>query len=296
MYPTIRVFSRVIDWNFRAMDMLQASLVAIFSWWFATGIMLMSVRYADRAGGDAHILTLVTAFPVAVLGGVAVVESLSNVHQSGAYFGFIGALCIWGWIELAFLTGIITGPRRDQCPEHLCVMGRWKHAWGVLAYHEISLLLGFIGLLVVSWSAPNITAVMTYGILFFARIAAKLNLFFGVPRINLQFLPDKLSHLHSLLRKGPLTIVFPVSLGFLIISLIFIHSLVSIVEHPGVHVAHGLLITLIGLALLEHILMVVPLPDAKLWNWMLPDNRQGTWNPHWKKRLDLEEKGTWDEL
>jgi hypothetical protein len=28
-----------------------------------------------------------------------------------------------------------------------------------------------------------------------------------------------------------------------------------------------------GLALIEHLLMVVPLPDEKLWRWMLPEPR-----------------------
>ena len=35
-------------------------------------------------------------------------------------------------------------------------------------------------------------------------------------------------------------------------------------------VGFALLSALSALALLEHWLMVVPLPDAKLWRWMLP--------------------------
>ncbi|MEO0929805.1 MAG: DUF3623 family protein, partial [Pseudomonadota bacterium] len=35
-------------------------------------------------------------------------------------------------------------------------------------------------------------------------------------------------------------------------------------------VGFALLTALSALALLEHWLMVVPLPDAKLWRWMLP--------------------------
>jgi putative photosynthetic complex assembly protein 2 len=34
-----------------------------------------------------------------------------------------------------------------------------------------------------------------------------------------------------------------------------------------------LLTTLSALALLEHWLMVLPLPDAKLWRWMLPGSK-----------------------
>ncbi|WP_306372378.1 DUF3623 family protein [Roseovarius gaetbuli] len=35
-------------------------------------------------------------------------------------------------------------------------------------------------------------------------------------------------------------------------------------------VGFALLAAISGLALLEHWLMVLPLPDAKLWRWMLP--------------------------
>jgi putative photosynthetic complex assembly protein 2 len=35
-------------------------------------------------------------------------------------------------------------------------------------------------------------------------------------------------------------------------------------------VGYALLTALTALAALEHWLMVIPLPDAKLWRWMLP--------------------------
>jgi len=38
----------------------------------------------------------------------------------------------------------------------------------------------------------------------------------------------------------------------------------------------ALLTSLCALALLEHWFMVIPLPDAKLWRWMLPDHAQHT--------------------
>jgi putative photosynthetic complex assembly protein 2 len=41
-------------------------------------------------------------------------------------------------------------------------------------------------------------------------------------------------------------------------------------ETPAQIVPLALLSSLTALALIEHWLMVVPLPDAKLWRWMLP--------------------------
>ena len=43
---------------------------------------------------------------------------------------------------------------------------------------------------------------------------------------------------------------------------------------PGALVGHALLAAITALALLEHWLMVLPLPDAKLWRWMLPAPKQ----------------------
>jgi len=42
---------------------------------------------------------------------------------------------------------------------------------------------------------------------------------------------------------------------------------------PGEAVGFALLAAITALALLEHWLMVLPLPDAKLWRWMLPAPR-----------------------
>ena len=48
-----------------------------------------------------------------------------------------------------------------------------------------------------SFGAENLLGLWTFGILFFARICAKLNLFLGVPSINTEFLPSPVTHLAS---------------------------------------------------------------------------------------------------
>jgi putative photosynthetic complex assembly protein 2 len=50
---------------------------------------------------------------------------------------------------------------------------------------------------------PTPSGFWTFAVLFFARISAKLNLFFGVPRINTEFLPRPLAHLPSHFRRAP---------------------------------------------------------------------------------------------
>ena len=94
-----------------------ASLIAIFVWWFSTGAILVAVRRADRLG--SHAMTVFKGLPLLALGVWAVNASIHDASVFGAYLGFAGALAIWGWIELAFLAGVITGPMTDDCPPGL---------------------------------------------------------------------------------------------------------------------------------------------------------------------------------
>ena len=245
-----------------------ASLIAIFVWWFSTGAILVAVRRADRLG--SHGMTVFMGLPLLAVGMWAVSASLMDASVAGAYIGFAGALAIWGWIELAFLAGVITGPQRDDCPSGLALRDRFFRAFQTVAYHELALTLGLWGLVIASDGADNRVALATYLVLFLARILAKLNLFFGVSRINLEFVPDRLAHLKSYFRRGPVTLAFPFAITVLTALLAVCAERLWTANADVTVVGYALLTAMAALALLEHWLMVVPLPDAKLWRWMLP--------------------------
>lgn len=251
-----------------------ASLIAIFVWWFSTGAILVAVRRADRLG--THGMTVFMGLPLLAFGAWAVNGSLADVSVYGAYLGFAGALAIWGWIELAFLAGVITGPQREDCPSGLAPGDRFFRAFSTVAYHELALTLGLWGLVMASVGAENRIAVAIYLVLFLARILAKLNLFYGVPRINLEFVPDRLVHLKSYFRRGPVTLAFPIAITVLTALLAVCAERLWTAGSEVTVVGFALLTAMAALALLEHWLMVVPLPDAKLWRWMLPSPKTMT--------------------
>ena len=247
-----------------------AALVALFSWWFFTGAILLIVRGADQRGSNAHRIATLLALPTLLLGAFVFWITLEGSSPAQIYLGFLSALAIWGWIELAFLTGVIAGPNRNDAPKEIPELERFIRAWGTIAYHEMLLLAALLTVLYFGWGAENTIGLWTFVILYFARISAKLNLLFGVPRINIEFLPKPLGHLPSHFKIAQLNWVFPISITALsFATACWLERLYATGDLTS-QIGFSLLASLSALALLEHWLMVLPLPDAKLWRWMLP--------------------------
>lgn len=247
-----------------------AALIALFIWWFSTGAILMAVKYADQKGQDARRRALAFALPLLLIGGAGVQYSLSETSILGVYVAFLAALSLWGWIELAFLTGVITGPNTDPMPDRLPEAERFLRAWGTVAHHEILLLAVLIGLTAASWDAANQFGVLTFAVLYFARISAKLNIYFGVPKIQIDFLPDALAHLPSHFRFRAMNWFFPVAVTGLSLAIALWLGRLHAASVPGDVTGFALLTALTALALFEHWMMVLPIPDERLWRWMLP--------------------------
>lgn len=247
-----------------------AALVAVFAWWFSTGLILLVVRWADQDRSLSHRALVVWAIPALALGIAGLVISAASLTIANVYIAFVSVLLVWGWIELAFLMGIVTGPERGDCPDDLNGSARFMRAWSTLSYHELLLLSGLLVLTVATTGSENTTGFWAYALLFGARISAKLNLFFGVPRINTEFVPSQLQYLKSYFRKGRPTMVFAIGVtGLTVATFTFAAQLMAAGSAPAA-IGFALLTALAALATLEHWLMVVPLPDAKLWRWMLP--------------------------
>jgi putative photosynthetic complex assembly protein 2 len=253
-----------------------AALLALFVWWFSTGAILWAVRRADNAGPRARLVLTGLTLPLLAIGIWGFMVTLNSTGMVAVYGAFLSALAIWGWIETAFLTGVVTGPNSHDCPADTPEFERFIRAWGTIAYHEMLL----VGVLAAMWiyghEAANSFGLWTFTVLFFARVSAKLNLYFGVPRINTEFLPQALGHLASHFRIQRLNWFFPVSITVLTFATAcWLERLIG-ADSAGAITGYALLTAITALALLEHWLMVLPLPDAKLWRWMLPAPKTST--------------------
>ncbi len=246
-----------------------AAAAALILWWFSTGLILWRVRVADNAGGAAHARSVILGAPLLAAGIVGLYATRDGSGAHAVYAAFLSALALWGWIELAFLSGIVTGPHRYPCPPRTGLPERFIRAFGTIAWHEGLLALTAIALGLSLATAANPFGFYTFATLFLARISAKLNLFFGVPRIHTEFIPRPLRHLPSHFRMAPLTFMFPVSVTGLSFATAIWADRAGIAQ-GGAAAGYALLAALTALALLEHWFMVLPLPDQKLWRWMLP--------------------------
>jgi putative photosynthetic complex assembly protein 2 len=253
-----------------------AALITLFLWWFSTGAILWRVRHADRSGGNAHAASVLLGLPLLAAGIWGLGISLDEATPKGTYTAFLAALAVWGWIELAFLSGIITGPNTAPCPPFARGWDRFRSALLTLVWHEALLIAALSLLTYAAWTAANPFGLYTFALLFFARASAKLNLFLGVPRINVEFLPGPLTHLASHFAHARMNWLFPVSItGLTFATACWLERAIAAPTEAAL-IGHALLAALTALALLEHWFMVLPLPDQKLWRWMLPASPAAT--------------------
>ena len=177
---------------------------------------------------------------------------------------------IWGWHELAFLTGFVTGPRRIACAPDATGWRRFRMAFAAMAWHEFALAATLAALAVLTWGNANPTGLLTFTILFGARISAKLNIFLGVSNLSDDLMPAGIAHLRSYFRARRMNPLFPVSVAGLILVMVWLCVLLVDEPSTGLVAGYGLCLALTALALLEHLLMVLPVRDTLLWRWLLP--------------------------
>ena len=246
-----------------------AILAAIAVWLASTGAILWRVAAADASGAAAHRRSVALSLPMLALGGWGYAETLDDPSASGAYGAFLSALAIWGWIEMAFLSGVVTGPSQAPSPPGASGPRRFLDAFATIAHRQLLVVAALAALAILGRGAENPFGLLTFGLLLAARASAEVNLFLGVPRFHADLLPGHLAHLGSHLRRARPSAFYPASVAGLSAATLAAASRIPGAE-PGAAVGWTLLATLAALALLEHALMVVPLPDDRLWRRFRP--------------------------
>jgi putative photosynthetic complex assembly protein 2 len=181
------------------MEFLLPPVVALLVWWLGTGVVML----LDGLPRDTFRWSLATSTVIALGALVCIARSADNTTVAGAYAAFTCAVLAWGWHELAFLTGWLTGPRKDACSAPGHGPTRFNEAVQAILWHELAIIAMTLVIAALTWGGPNQVALWTFGLLWIMRLSAKLNLFLGVRNRGEEFLPPHLVYLGSYFRHRP---------------------------------------------------------------------------------------------
>lgn len=249
--------------------MYELALPALFAalvWWSSTGLIV----FLDGLPRATFRWSMLGATVGLALGFYGLARTSADESIVGAYLAFGSAILVWGWHETSFLMGYVTGPRRTPCPEDSAGLRRAGHAFQTILHHELAIVVTLALAVALTAGGANQTGLWTLVALWALRISAKLNVFLGVPNLGEEFLPEHLRYLASYFRRGPMNLLFPVSITAATLAIILLGQ-AALAQGATAGEAAGLALvaTLTALGLVEHWLMVLPVPAARLWGWSL---------------------------
>ncbi|MEH3116970.1 MAG: putative photosynthetic complex assembly protein PuhE [Methylorubrum populi] len=243
------------------------ALYAVLLWWSATGLVLVLQHLPRRT----HARSLIAASAVATAALWAIRAVADDDTETGAYLGFTAAVVLWGWQEMSYYMGFVSGPKPAACAPNLHGLDRFLAALAASLWHEFAILGCGLAILCLTWGQGNRVALWTYALLALMNASARLNLFLGVRNLHAEFLPSHLGYLACYLSRRPMNPLFPVSVTLgTAATVLLARGALGAEAAPQTVAGLGLLATLAALATLEHWFLMLPLPSAALWNWSLP--------------------------
>jgi len=245
-------------------EYLTDLLFAMFGWWFGTGLVLFLNQLPART--YRWSLSIATLGLVAALYGLG--RSCDDASSSGALMAFTQALVVWGWMEMSYFMGFLTGPDKSPCPAGVTGWRRFRLALRTSIHHELAVAAAGLLIVWITWDAPNQIGTWTYATLWLMRWSAKLNLFLGVSNVHDEWFPPHLSYLSTYIPRKPMNLLFPFSVGAGTIATTLTFAAADSADTLKM-TGNVLVGTLLALGTLEHWFLVLPLRDSLLWQWAL---------------------------
>jgi putative photosynthetic complex assembly protein 2 len=180
---------------------------------------------------------------------------------------FASGLLAWGWTEMSLYMGYITGPRKQRCREGCSGINHFGHAISANLWHEL-LVIAFAAVI---WLTGNATAFWCFTMLWLMHLSARLNVFLGVRNVSAEFVPPHMDVLKGFLRRRNMNWLFPFSCIALSGVTVWLFSRPLAFET-------SLAAALAAIGLLEHILLMLPLPIERLWHWSLAEKMRPNQN------------------
>lgn len=242
-------------------------IVTVAIWFIATGL----IAWADNRERSTFSRSMMIGSVAGIVGLVVILFASLSAEVWAVYLAFVGALMVWGWHELSFLTGAAAGPRQGPSDPTLTGIARFRQAAGTVMHHEVALALTALLLISLSWNAPNQIGATVFVLMFGMRLTSKINLFVGVPNTTSEMLPEHLAYLKTYFGRNRMTVLLALSIAGIAAMMAWFASLaLSAPVGSAAMVGASLLFTLSLLGVLEHFFLALPFRDGMLWGWALP--------------------------
>lgn len=223
-----------------------------------------AVAALNRRGPRAGRLALLCALPLLALAHHELWAVRDDLGIWAAYRSFLAGSLIWAWHELAFYSGVITGPWRAPCPPGARGVFRFGYALRTHLHHELAVLVELLALAWLLHDARNLLGPLVVLLSWALQHSAKLNVLLGVRALNVELFPPHLRYLGSFwARRAPSAFFLPsVSVATLLALMLWSAAHAHRFEPTGVRLA--LLAALLSFGALEHWLLVLPPRRAPL--------------------------------
>ncbi len=248
------------------MAYLVPAVFALFLWWFTTG----AIFFLDSRPLHTFKWSMMGGTVMLGLAVWAVHLTAQQTDSTSAYLAFSAGLIAWGWQELSLYTGYVTGPRKIRCAEGCSGLKHFGHAIAANLWHEIAIIVVAAIIWFIVNDQPNWTGFYTYVTLWGMHLSARLNVFLGVRNVSVEFVPPHMEVLKSFLTEKPMNMLFPVSVTIATIGVIYLVGRAADATSDYAITSYSLLAAIMGLALVEHWMLVIPFSVQKLWSWSLP--------------------------
>lgn len=245
-------------------------MVTVAIWFVATGL----IAWADNRERATFSTSLLIGSVAGIAGLIVILVSSLSTEMWAVYLSFIGALMVWGWHELSFLTGASAGPRRGPADPALTGAARFRQAAATVMHHEVALAVTALLLISLSWNVPNQIGATVFVLMFGMRLISKINLFVGVPNSTSEMLPDQLAYLKTYFGPSRMTLLLAASLAAIAAATAwFAQVALAAPVGSAAMVGASLLTTLALLGVLEHLFLALPFRDGMLWGWAYPQRK-----------------------
>lgn len=240
-------------------------LYAVFLWWFTTGVIVAISRHSHVTLRISFLFGSV----LMIVGLVALYFGSKRTDLFYVYLTFTCGVLIWGWLVAGYYFDIITGPlaQKGSPARPRDIHTRFRLALRGSLYHELLAVLMALVLVGLTWNQPNRWGLWIFLALWVMHTSAKLSIFLGVRNFRIDFLPTHLRYAENLLGTGQTNRLLPVSVCIaLSVTLALLYQAIRPAAGAGVAVGSLLVATMLVLGVIEHLLLVLPMPIA-LFGW-----------------------------